>query len=222
MADAVAEFLAPAREDRHDLLITHNFVIAWFVREVFGAPDLALAGPQPGQLRADDHPGAQRRSRRCSSPTTTSGTCRSSCAPACRAPAVLSRYAVGSPGRIGSTFAYQFVAFGLSLYGVDLELAARAVERARGREARVRVEHELARAEGGRAAFELGEQWLPSPRPRVFGRTQRCLTSNRSRRRRRRPGGGPRRIPPPFRRRRSTQEDAARGSEVAGDGKVGR
>ncbi len=37
MADAVAEFLAPAREDRHDLLITHNFVIAWFVREVFGA-----------------------------------------------------------------------------------------------------------------------------------------------------------------------------------------
>lgn len=38
MADAVAEFLAPAREDRHDLLITHNFVIAWFVREVFGGP----------------------------------------------------------------------------------------------------------------------------------------------------------------------------------------
>jgi len=38
MADAVAEFLAPARGDRHDLLITHNFVISWFVREVFGAP----------------------------------------------------------------------------------------------------------------------------------------------------------------------------------------
>ena len=38
MADAVAEFLAPAREDRHELLITHNFVIAWFVREVLGAP----------------------------------------------------------------------------------------------------------------------------------------------------------------------------------------
>ncbi len=38
MADAVDEFLVPAREDRHDLLITHNFVIAWFVREVFGAP----------------------------------------------------------------------------------------------------------------------------------------------------------------------------------------
>ena len=39
MADAVAEFLAPRKGDRHDLLITHNFVIAWFVREVLGAPD---------------------------------------------------------------------------------------------------------------------------------------------------------------------------------------
>jgi serine/threonine-protein phosphatase PGAM5 len=38
MADAVAEWLSPAREERHDLLITHNFVIAWFVREVFDAP----------------------------------------------------------------------------------------------------------------------------------------------------------------------------------------
>lgn len=38
MADAVAEFLAPAIGDRHDLLITHNFVIAWFVREVLDAP----------------------------------------------------------------------------------------------------------------------------------------------------------------------------------------
>lgn len=39
MADAVAEFLRSSREDRHELLITHNFVIAWFVREVLGAPD---------------------------------------------------------------------------------------------------------------------------------------------------------------------------------------
>ncbi len=38
MADAVAEWLTPSRDDSHDLLITHNFVIAWFVREVFGAP----------------------------------------------------------------------------------------------------------------------------------------------------------------------------------------
>ena len=38
MADAVSEFLAPARGDRHDLLITHNFVIGYFVREVLDAP----------------------------------------------------------------------------------------------------------------------------------------------------------------------------------------
>jgi probable phosphoglycerate mutase len=37
MTDAVAEWLAPSRDDRHDLLITHNFVIGWFVRETFGA-----------------------------------------------------------------------------------------------------------------------------------------------------------------------------------------
>jgi serine/threonine-protein phosphatase PGAM5 len=37
MTDAIAEWLTPAIEDRHDLLITHNFVIAWFVRETFGA-----------------------------------------------------------------------------------------------------------------------------------------------------------------------------------------
>ena len=38
MSDATAEWLSPSREDRHDLLITHNFVIAWFVREVLDAP----------------------------------------------------------------------------------------------------------------------------------------------------------------------------------------
>lgn len=37
MADAVSEWMSPALDDRHDLLITHNFVIAWFVRETFGA-----------------------------------------------------------------------------------------------------------------------------------------------------------------------------------------
>jgi serine/threonine-protein phosphatase PGAM5 len=37
MADATAEFLAH-RPGAHDLLITHNFVISWFVREVLEAP----------------------------------------------------------------------------------------------------------------------------------------------------------------------------------------
>jgi probable phosphoglycerate mutase len=37
MADAFSEWMTPSREDRHDLLITHNFVIGAFVRESFGA-----------------------------------------------------------------------------------------------------------------------------------------------------------------------------------------
>ncbi|MHA7986994.1 histidine phosphatase family protein [Rathayibacter sp. CAU 1779] len=44
MADAVSEFLTPARADRHDLLITHNFVIGWFVRHVFDAPEWRWLG----------------------------------------------------------------------------------------------------------------------------------------------------------------------------------
>ena len=38
MDDAVGEFLTH-RPDAHELLITHNFVIAWFVREVLQVPD---------------------------------------------------------------------------------------------------------------------------------------------------------------------------------------
>lgn len=39
LADAAAEFLAHGRESRSELLLTHNAVIAWFVREVLGAPE---------------------------------------------------------------------------------------------------------------------------------------------------------------------------------------
>lgn len=39
MEDAASEFLRSKRGEHHDLLITHNFVIGWFVREVLGAPD---------------------------------------------------------------------------------------------------------------------------------------------------------------------------------------
>jgi len=39
MADAVDEFLALGRTGATDLLVTHNAVIAWFVREVMDAPD---------------------------------------------------------------------------------------------------------------------------------------------------------------------------------------
>jgi len=38
MQDSVSEFLSPSVGERHDLLITHNFVIAYFVREVLDAP----------------------------------------------------------------------------------------------------------------------------------------------------------------------------------------
>lgn len=39
MADAVAEFLVRKTGDVHELLITHNFVISWFVHEVLDAPE---------------------------------------------------------------------------------------------------------------------------------------------------------------------------------------
>ena len=39
MADAVNEFLVRKQGDVHEVLITHNFVISWFVREVLGAPE---------------------------------------------------------------------------------------------------------------------------------------------------------------------------------------
>ncbi|MFT3798634.1 histidine phosphatase family protein [Microbacterium sp.] len=58
--DAVAEFLV-RKGDTHELLITHNFVIAWFVREVLDAPEwrwmtisqahcgLTVLGQRPGR-----------------------------------------------------------------------------------------------------------------------------------------------------------------------------
>jgi probable phosphoglycerate mutase len=39
MADAVAEFLVRKSGDVHELLITHNAVIAWFVREALDMPE---------------------------------------------------------------------------------------------------------------------------------------------------------------------------------------
>jgi probable phosphoglycerate mutase len=39
MADATSEFLVRKRGEVHELLITHNFVIGWFIREVLQAPE---------------------------------------------------------------------------------------------------------------------------------------------------------------------------------------
>lgn len=39
LGDAVNEFLVRKPGEAHEVLITHNFVISWFVREVLEAPD---------------------------------------------------------------------------------------------------------------------------------------------------------------------------------------
>ncbi|MBW1639159.1 MULTISPECIES: histidine phosphatase family protein [Microbacterium] len=39
MGDAVSEFLVRKQGDVHEVLITHNFVISWLVREVLEAPE---------------------------------------------------------------------------------------------------------------------------------------------------------------------------------------
>ncbi len=39
MADALSAFLVRKAGDVHELIITHNAVIGWFVREVLGAPE---------------------------------------------------------------------------------------------------------------------------------------------------------------------------------------
>ena len=44
VADALAEFVTPGGKDRHDLLITHNFVIAAFVRHAMDAPEWRWLG----------------------------------------------------------------------------------------------------------------------------------------------------------------------------------
>ena len=49
--------------DVHELLITHNFVIGWFVREVLQAPEWRWMSAQPGALRADGHRAAAGPSR---------------------------------------------------------------------------------------------------------------------------------------------------------------
>lgn len=82
MDDAVAEFLV-RKPDTHELLITHNFVIAWFVREVLEAPQwrwLTINQAHCGLTVLAQRAGRPWRS----SPTTIWRTCRWSCGPVCR------------------------------------------------------------------------------------------------------------------------------------------
>ncbi|MDO5053474.1 MAG: histidine phosphatase family protein [Pseudoclavibacter sp.] len=46
MEDALMAFFTREREDRHTLLVTHDFVIAWFVREALDAPRWRWLGLQ--------------------------------------------------------------------------------------------------------------------------------------------------------------------------------
>ncbi|MGO1542957.1 MAG: histidine phosphatase family protein [Gulosibacter sp.] len=39
MNDAISTFFTRSREDKHTLLVTHNFVIGYFVRELLGLPE---------------------------------------------------------------------------------------------------------------------------------------------------------------------------------------
>ena len=119
MADAAAEFLTSHREDRHDLLITHNFVIAWLVREALGAPEwrwLSIHQANCGLTVLTQKSGrpwslfvAQRPRR----------TCRPSSAPACPSrtrsePGGRALRRARRPAQ-PTRLPYQFVAFGFSL-----------------------------------------------------------------------------------------------------------
>ena len=44
MADAVSRWIRAKTSDSNELLVTHNFVIAWFVRHVLDAPDWKWMG----------------------------------------------------------------------------------------------------------------------------------------------------------------------------------
>lgn len=37
-AEALARFAVPAEQETHELVITHSFLIAWFIRDALGAP----------------------------------------------------------------------------------------------------------------------------------------------------------------------------------------
>ena len=58
---AVEHFGVTGGEDRYELLITHNFVIGWFVRHVLDAPEWRWIGLGE-TIRARSRPGRSRRS----------------------------------------------------------------------------------------------------------------------------------------------------------------
>lgn len=88
----VAHFGTTGEQDRHELLITHNFVIGWFVPPRPRRPDLALDRPQPGQLRTHHRAVAHR-------PATDPGVLQRRGTPAGRASLTTAAVASAIAGR---------------------------------------------------------------------------------------------------------------------------
>jgi serine/threonine-protein phosphatase PGAM5 len=47
-AGLVERFAIPSKEKRHELIVTHNFLVAWFVRDALGAPPARWLGLNQG------------------------------------------------------------------------------------------------------------------------------------------------------------------------------
>lgn len=47
-AEAIARHAGPAAAETHELIVTHNYLIAWFVRHALGAPDARWMGLNQG------------------------------------------------------------------------------------------------------------------------------------------------------------------------------
>jgi len=47
-AAAIERHAVTADEDRHELIVTHNFLIGWFVRHALAAPDWRWLGLNQG------------------------------------------------------------------------------------------------------------------------------------------------------------------------------
>ena len=215
MSDAISEYLVRKRGEVHELLITHNFVIGWFVREVLQAPRLAVDDAQPGALRAERH-------RAAAGPAVDAAVAQRHGAPAGRAahrtardlPRLRRRSALAEGLAVPARRVRIVVVRGIS---AKPELR---VETAGGFERVVGVENELLRAELDARRSRSSSSSRPQPRPRVSGQGTGASprTGGRSdHRRSSRMPPQPTGEPPSS---STTRKTPAGGSNSAGSGKV--